>query len=92
MALFFSNGRIAKLAIQSGQPELIGVARRRCILLRLARPAAWLGFAALAGGLLYGVIETAVAQGLGLVQGQSDVGQGFIAQHLIEQIKGPGSD
>ena len=52
----------------------------------LARSPAWFGFAALAGGLFYGVEEAAVAQRLGLIEGQPDVRDGFIAQNLVKEF------
>jgi hypothetical protein len=53
-------------------------------LLGFARSPAWFDFTALAGGLFYGVEKTAVAQRLGLVEGQPDVRDGFVAQNLVK--------
>jgi hypothetical protein len=75
----------AHLSIHSRLPKLLGIMVWRYIWLRFARSATGFGFAELAGGLFDGVEETVVAQGLGLVQGQADVGEGFIAEYLIEQ-------
>lgn len=59
---------------------------RACVLHRFARSPAWFGFAALAGGLFYGIEKAAVAQGLGLVEGQSDVCDGLVVQHLVKEF------
>ena len=77
---------MANLLIQSRQPQLLGIALRACVLLGFARSPAWFGFAALAGGLFYAIEKTAVAQRLGLVEGQPDIRDGFVAQNLLKEF------
>ena len=79
------NSLAANLLIQSRQPQLFSIALRACVLLRFARSPARFSFAALASGLFYGIEKTAVAQRLGLVEGQPDVRDGFVAQNLVKE-------
>jgi hypothetical protein len=67
--------------IQALQRELVASDTVAC---RFAGPAPRFGLAALAGSLLNGVQKAAVAQGLGLVEFQADVGRGFFGQHLLK--------
>ena len=50
------------------------------------RPAARFGLAALAGGLFYGIEKAIISQWLGLLQRQSDIGDGVVGQCLVKKF------